>query len=92
MYHRKTRSKAEQEPVRCEVCGAWIFTLPHLHAMVCPLYREVPEMVRASEGYYSYLLVELEKKKALGSVDEKPKKTRKKREKNTGLQTEKRAR
>lgn len=91
MYQRKTRGKIEHDPVKCEECGAWIFTLPRLHAMVCPLYRETPGLVKDSEAYYSYLSVELEKKKSLGSVDEKPKKTRKRREKNTGLQTEKRA-
>ena len=80
------------EPFKCETCGAMVFTLAKMHAVVCGEYLKYPLLVDGShKSYREYLetkvrreLEELEEKKK-----EKPKKERKKKvEKNNDLPVE----
>ena len=45
-------NSTKQEPFRCPICGAMVFTIEKLHGPLCYLYRESASMVDGSNRYY----------------------------------------
>jgi len=80
------KPEAEHEPVKCEKCGAWVFTTMNMHAYACPLYRSTPALVSSSFAYYEQRLRDLEEqKKREALLPKEPKRRRKKVEKDSGI-------
>jgi hypothetical protein len=42
-------------PWKCSECGAWVFTLPNLHAPLCSEYKKCSAMVASTVRYYESL-------------------------------------
>lgn len=86
----KEHKHTHREPYECPACGAMVFVLDNLHAVLCKEIKKHPELIKGSHDWYKkYKAAEAEEAiRVKEARDKKPRKSRKNIEKNTELQTE----